>query len=156
MPDACARRLPLSLVIMHVVYGLTAYPVGRMSDRIGTSGLLLWSLCFLIAAHLTLGLATTVWVYVLGTVLWGLHVGFSQGSLGAMIAGVTPHHLRGSAFGTFNLVTGVVVLAGKTLPDGSGTAQAQERRSSWGQDCPWSQCSSSPGERTAPKQADRP
>lgn len=156
MPDARPRRLPLSLVIMHAVYGLTAYPVGRMSDRQGTSGLLLWSPCFLIAAHLTLSLATTVWVYVLCTVLWGLHVSFSQGSIGTIIAGVTPHHLWGSALGTFNLVTGVVVLAGKTLPDGSGTAQAQGRRSSWWQDCPWSQCSSSPRERTAPKQADRP
>ncbi|MTH60034.1 MFS transporter [Paracoccus litorisediminis] len=107
--------VPLSLVIMHAAYGLTAFPVGKLSDRVGTSGLLLWSLGFLIAAHLTLAFAATPWVYVLGTVLWGLHMGFSQGLLGAMIAAVTPEHLRGSAFGTFNLVTGVVVLAGNTL-----------------------------------------
>lgn len=107
--------VPLSLVIMHAAYGLTAFPAGRLSDRIGTSGLLVCSLGFLIAAHLTLASVATVWVYVLGTVLWGLHMGFSQGLLGAMIARVTPDHLKGSAFGTFNLVTGVVVLAGNTL-----------------------------------------
>lgn len=107
--------VPLSLVIMHAAYGLTAFPVGRLSDRIGTSGLLIWSLAFLIAAHLTLAFATSVAGYILGTVLWGLHMGFSQGLLGAMIAAATPAPLRGSAFGTFNLVTGVVVLVANTL-----------------------------------------
>ena len=107
--------VPLSLVIMHAAYGLAAYPVGRLSDRIGTSGLLVWSLGFLVAAHVTLAFAGSVCVYVLGTVLWGLHMGFSQGLLGAMIAASTPDGLKGSAFGTFNLVTGVIVLVGNTL-----------------------------------------
>jgi len=62
-----------------------------------------------------LAAAMTPWTYVLGTVLWGLHMGFSQGLLGGMIAAATPDHLKGSAFGTFNLVTGLVVLSGNTL-----------------------------------------
>lgn len=107
--------VPLALVILHAAYALTAYPVGRLSDRMGTSGLLVCSLGFLVAAHLTLAVAATVWAYVLGTVFWGLHMGFSQGLLGAMIAAATPDHLKGSAFGTFNLVTGLVVLLGNTL-----------------------------------------
>jgi MFS family permease len=106
--------VPLAMVIMHAVYGLAAYSVGRLSDRIGTTGLLLWSLAFLVGAHLVLAFASTVWVFILGTVLWGLHMGFSQGLLGAMMAGATPDGLKGSAFGTFNLVTGVVVLVGHT------------------------------------------
>ncbi|MBR0960076.1 MFS transporter [Bradyrhizobium japonicum] len=106
--------VPLSMVIMHAIYGLSAYPVGRLSDRIGSNGLLLWSLAFLIAAHVTLSSAATVWIYVLGTVLWGLHMGFSQGLLGTMIATASPDALKGSAFGTFNLVTGIVVLIGNT------------------------------------------
>lgn len=106
--------VPLSMVIMHVAYGLTAYPVGRLSDRVGRDGLLICSLVFLIVAHLTLAFANNVALYIAGTVLWGLHMGFSQGLLGAMIADTTPNALKGSAFGTFNLVTGVVVLAGNT------------------------------------------
>lgn len=104
--------VPLSMVIMHAAYGLAAYPVGRLSDRIGHKGLLIWSLGFLVTAHLVLAYATTVPIFLLGTVLWGLHMGFSQGLLGAMIAGATPKHLKGTAFGTFNLVTGMVVLLG--------------------------------------------
>lgn len=106
--------VPLSMVIMHAVYGLAAYPVGKLSDRIGTTGLLLWSLGFLIVAHLTLAFAGTVGVYILGTVFWGLHMGFSQGLLGTMIAATTPDAVKGSAFGAFNLVTGVVMLIGNT------------------------------------------
>jgi predicted MFS family arabinose efflux permease len=104
--------VPLSMVVMHAAYGLAAYPVGRASDRIGTRGLLMWSLAFLAAAHLTLAFAGSVWLYLAGTVLWGLHMGFSQGLLGSMIASATPYALKGSAFGAFNLVTGIVVLAG--------------------------------------------
>lgn len=104
--------VPLSMVVMHAAYGLAAYPVGRLSDRIGHKALLMWSLVFLIGAHLMLAYAASVPAYLFGTVLWGLHMGFSQGLLGAMIAGATPGHLKGSAFGTFNLVTGVVVLSG--------------------------------------------
>lgn len=107
--------VPVSLVIMHAAYGMTAWPVGRLSDRIGTTGLLIWSLGFLAAAHLVLAMSGTPLVYILGTVLWGLHMGFSQGLLGAMIAGAAPDALKGSAFGTFNLVTGVVVLVGNSL-----------------------------------------
>lgn len=107
--------VPLSLVIMHLAYGVTAFPVGKLSDKIGPTGLLLCSLGFLAAAHLSLANATGLWVYLLGTVLWGLHMGFSQGLLGAMIAASTPDHLKGSAFGTFNLVTGLIVLLGNIL-----------------------------------------
>ncbi|WP_454683379.1 MFS transporter [Ancylobacter moscoviensis] len=106
--------VPLSMVVMHAAYGLTAWPVGRLSDRIGRTGLLIWSLMFLMAAHLTLAFAGSVSVYIAGTVLWGLHMGFSQGLLGAMVADATPDDLKGSAFGAINLATGVVVLAGNT------------------------------------------
>lgn len=105
-----ATWVPLSMVLMHAVYGLAAWPVGALSDRIGHRGLLCASLAFLTAAHLVLAHAGSVGVYLLGTVFWGLHMGFSQGLLGAMLAGVTPSPVRGSAFGAFNLITGAVAL----------------------------------------------
>ena len=51
------------------------------------------------------------WSLVLaGVSLWGVHLGMSQGLLAAMIAGVAPTDLRGTAFGVFNLVSGAAVL----------------------------------------------
>lgn len=104
--------IPLTMVIMHAVYGLTAYPVGRLSDRIGRSGLLVASLFVLVFAYGTLAYAATVPLFIAGIVLWGLHMGLSQGLLATLIADTAPKHLKGTAFGVFNLMTGIVVLFG--------------------------------------------
>lgn len=112
--------VPLIIVVMHLVYGLCAWPVGALSDRLrgrgrdATAGLLMISLGFLAAAHLLLGLASGIPAFLAGILFWGLHMGFSQGLLGALVAGAAPPALRGSAFGSFNLITGLVMLVGNT------------------------------------------
>jgi MFS family permease len=57
------------------------------------------------------GLATLV----VGVALWGLHMGMTQGLLATMVAGAAPAHLRGTAFGFFNLVSGVAMLNASVL-----------------------------------------
>ncbi|WP_421580605.1 MFS transporter [Shinella sp. M31] len=104
--------IPITMVIMHAVYGLTAYPVGALSDRIGRSGPLIASLFVLVAAYGTLAYAENVSIFIAGIVLWGLHMGLSQGLLATLIADTAPKHLKGTAFGVFNLITGIVVLIG--------------------------------------------
>ena len=104
--------VPITLVIMHAVYGLAAYPVGRLSDAIGRMGLLGTSLVFLVAAYMVLAHASSIPAFAVGIVLWGLHMGFSQGLLATLIADSAPAPLRGTAFGVFNLMTGVTVLTG--------------------------------------------
>jgi len=43
-------------------------------------------------------------------VLWGLHMGLTQGLLSALVADAAPEELRGTAFGMFNLVSGIAML----------------------------------------------
>jgi MFS family permease len=100
------------MVVMHAIYGLTAYPVGRLSDAFGRTALLFISLVVLVAAYLVLALASFTSTFLLGIVLWGLHMGLSQGLLAALIADTAPANLKGTAFGMFNLATGIVVLIG--------------------------------------------
>jgi MFS family permease len=51
------------------------------------------------------------WTTVLvGVVLWGGHMGLTQGLLATMVAEVAPADLRGTAFGVFNLACGVAML----------------------------------------------
>lgn len=104
--------IPLVMVLMHLVYGLTAYPVGVLSDRLGRHGMLTASLVFLIAANLVLAFAQTPAPLIAGIVLWGLHMGFSQGILATLIADRAPALARGTAFGALNLATGLAVLVG--------------------------------------------
>ncbi|WP_137938821.1 MFS transporter [Chitinivorax sp. B] len=107
--------VPLVMVAMNVVYALAAYPFGKLSDRVSHVWLLAVGLMVLIAADLLLALADT-WQWVLGGVaLWGIHMGITQGLLARMVADAAPVELRGTAFGLFNLVSGVAMLLASVL-----------------------------------------
>ena len=103
---------PFVLVAMNLAYAVTAWPVGSLSDRIGKTRLLLLGVAVLVAADLALGFGQDMAVIFAGVVLWGLHMGLTQGLLAAMVADATPAALRGTAFGLFNLATGFALLIG--------------------------------------------
>ncbi|CAD86404.1 MULTISPECIES: MFS transporter [Nitrosomonas] len=102
--------VPLVMVVMNVVYSASAYPFGKLSDRMNHKLLLALGLVVLIAADLILALDDH-WITVLaGVALWGAHMGMTQGLLATMVADAAPADLRGTAFGFFNLVSGIVML----------------------------------------------
>lgn len=117
---ATAAGLPIALapavlVVMNIVYALGAYPAGIASDRMPARVLLGWSLMALIAADLLLALSPGLVGIFAGIAVWGLHMALSQGLLAKLIADHAPKTLRGSAFGLFNLVTGVMLLAASVI-----------------------------------------
>lgn len=106
---------PLILVVMNLVYALSATPAGDLSDRIDRRWVLATGLVVLITADLTLALWPTLIGALVGTALWGLHMGLTQGLLSAMVADRAPGDLRGTAFGLFNLVTGAALFVASGL-----------------------------------------
>ena len=102
--------VPLVMVVMSGVYTLSSYPAGVMSDAYGRRGLLAAGLAVLVLADLVLGFTSGVAAMMLGVALWGLHMGLTQGMLSAIVADAAPKDLRGTAFGAFNLVSGVAML----------------------------------------------
>jgi MFS family permease len=106
---------PLVLVGMNVVYSLTAYPVGKLADRMSPNALLFAGTGLLIAADAVLALASGMPSLAAGVALWGLHMGFTQGVLSAMVSHASPASLRGTAFGVFNLASGIAMLAASAL-----------------------------------------
>jgi len=106
---------PLVLVIMNVVYAASAYPSGRLADRMSHEKLLAAGLAVLILSDFVLAQAQGLAAVMAGVILWGLHMGMTQGLLAIMVAGAAPAHLRGTAFGFFNLVSGVAVLIASVL-----------------------------------------
>jgi MFS family permease len=110
-----ATFIPAVLVVMNVAYALAAYPAGILSDRIDRVTVLIIGVTLLIAADLTLGLAAGIAAVAAGIVLWGLHMGFTQGLLATLVADAAPPELRGTAFGMFNLFTGVALLAASVI-----------------------------------------
>jgi MFS family permease len=107
--------LPAVLVVMNVVYALAAYPAGVASDRIDRTTLLIVGLVVLIAADLALALAPSISGVALGVVLWGLHMGLTQGLFATLVADASPPELRGTAYGFFNLLTGLAMLAASVI-----------------------------------------
>ena len=107
--------LPMVLVVMNVVYALAAWPVGVLADRVGKTGLLVLGFAVLVAADLVLALGQGIGVVLVGVALWGLHMGLTQGLLSALVAGAAPAGLRGTAFGLFNLATGLALLVANAL-----------------------------------------
>lgn len=107
--------VPLVMVAMNLVYSLTAYPVGRISDRMGRKTLLAWGLLVLIAADLVLAVGSHWTTVLAGVALWGIHMGMTQGLLAALVADTAPDDLRGTAFGVFNLASGVAMLVASAL-----------------------------------------
>ncbi len=101
---------PLVLVVMNVVYSLSAYPFGALSDRIDRRFILGAGFVTLIAADIVLAVAPNVAVVMMGICLWGLHMGMTQGLLAALVADEAPPHLRATSFGVFNFVSGVALL----------------------------------------------
>ena len=107
--------VPLVMVAMNAVFSVTAYPFGKLSDRVSHRRLLLAGLAVLVLADVVLAVSTH-WVgLLLGVALWGVHMGMTQGLLAAMVAAQAPADLRGTAFGFFNLVSGVALLAASVL-----------------------------------------
>ncbi len=107
--------VPLVMVAMNVVYAASAYPFGKLSDSLSHTRLLLWGLGVLVLADVVLALSTHWAVMLVGVALWGVHMGMTQGLLAAMVADVAPADLRGTAYGFFNLVSGLAMLVASVL-----------------------------------------
>jgi len=107
--------VPLVMVAMNVVYSASAYPFGRLADRMSHRKLLAAGLVVLVAADLVLASSGHWSVVLAGVALWGLHMGMTQGLLATMVADTAPADLRGTAFGFFNLVSGVAMLAASVV-----------------------------------------
>jgi MFS family permease len=89
---------------------LGAYPAGAASDRGNQKALLLSGMGVLIASDLVLAAAPSIAYVLVGAALWGLHMALTQGLFSKLVADTAPAELRGTAFGIFNLVTGIAAL----------------------------------------------
>lgn len=106
---------PMVLVVMNVVYSLAAFPAGWLSDLLRRERLLELGLLVLFCADVILSLGSSVTSVFAGIVLWGLHLGLTQGVLTALIADHCPAEHMGTGFGIFNLMNAAGLLLGNSL-----------------------------------------
>ena len=106
---------PWVMVAMSIVYAAIAFPAGRAADRGHATMLLSAGLVALVVSDIVLALAASAAGVLAGAALWGLHMALTQGLLAALIAATAPEDLRGTAFGVFNLASGIALLAASGL-----------------------------------------
>jgi predicted MFS family arabinose efflux permease len=107
--------VPLVMVAMNLIYAASAYPFGKLSDSMSHTKLLALGLAVLIAADLVLATDDHWATVLLGVALWGVHMGITQGLLARMVADTAPADLRGTAYGFFNLMSGLAMLVASVL-----------------------------------------
>jgi MFS family permease len=107
--------VPLVMVTMNIVYSLSAYPFGKLADTMSHKRLLIAGVVVLIVSDLVLAHGSHWSIVLLGVALWGLHMGMTQGLLATMVSHTAPAQLRGTAFGFFNLLGGVVTLLSSVI-----------------------------------------
>jgi len=110
--------VPLVMVAMNVVYAASAYPFGWLADRMSHTRLLGGGLVVLIASDVLLARAAGLPGLLTGVALWGIHMGMTQGLLAAMVADTAPAPLRGTAYGVFNLASGLAMLLASVVAGG--------------------------------------
>ncbi len=109
---------PLVLILMGIVFSLSSYPVGLLADRVDRGKLLALGFIALIIAELLLANATHYGLALAGVAVWGIHLGMTQGLLSTLVADSAPGHLRGTAFGLFNLANGIALLIASLVAGG--------------------------------------
>jgi MFS family permease len=107
--------VPLVMVAMNVVYSVSAYPFGKLADSMSHIRLLAMGLAVLFVSDVVLAHGSHWTVVFVGVVLWGLHMGLTQGLLATMVAHTAPPDLKGTAFGFFNLMSGLAMLVASVV-----------------------------------------
>lgn len=98
----------IMLIVFNLVYTLISTPAGILSDRVGRKKMIIGGWLVYAAVYLGFGLAQTTWhIYVL-YVMYGIYYGLTYGTTKAMVADIVPVELRGTAYGTYNGIMGIL------------------------------------------------
>jgi MFS family permease len=96
------------LAIYNLVITLVATPAGSLSDRIGRRRLIIGGWLLYALVYLGFALAKDAWQVWLLYVVYGLYFGMAFGTANAMVADLVPENLRGTAYGTYHAVIGLL------------------------------------------------
>ena len=98
----------LMLVVFNLVYSLVSTPAGLRSDRVGRRRMIIAGWSVYAAIYLGFALAQSAWQVWALYVTYGLYYAMAYGTASAMVADLVPENLRGTAYGTYHAVIGLL------------------------------------------------
>jgi MFS family permease len=100
----------LMLATFNLIYALVSTPAGALSDRVGRRRVIIGGWLVYGVIYLGFALAQRPWhVWVLYC-FYGLYYGLAYGTAKAMVADLVTPELRGTAYGTYNAILGMIDL----------------------------------------------
>jgi MFS family permease len=103
------------LLAFNVVYAAVAAPAGAVSDRLGRRGTVFVGWMVYCVAYLGFAFAESTWHMAILYLVYGVYHGVVAGAAKALVVGLVPPGLRGTAFGMYAAVVGVVSLPASLL-----------------------------------------
>ncbi|KTB48727.1 Permeases of the major facilitator superfamily [Dehalogenimonas alkenigignens] len=100
----------LMLVVFNITYMLAATPAGVLSDRLGRRTLMMIGWGIYAAAYLGFAAAGASWHIWLLFAVFGVYYGIVEGVAKAFVADLVPPEKRGTAFGLYHGVLGLLLL----------------------------------------------
>ena len=107
--------IPIVFIVMNAVYAAAAIAFGRLADKVGFFILIIYGFLILVLSDIILAFSSNIWWMFVGIILWGIHLGMTQGLLLAMVAKLSTFELRGTSFGLFHAITGIALLIASLL-----------------------------------------
>jgi len=96
------------LAMFNLIYSLISTPAGSLSDRVGRRRLIVGGWLVYAVIYLGFAAAQSAWQVWALYVAYGLYYGLAYGSSQALVADLVPEQLRGTAYGTYNAVVGLL------------------------------------------------
>ncbi len=96
------------LITFNLIYTVISTPAGALSDRIGRRKVIIGGWLAYAVIYLGFGIARTAWHIWALYALYGFYYGMAYGTAKALVADLVPVELRGTAYGTYNALLGIL------------------------------------------------
>ena len=96
------------MIVFNLIYALISTPAGSLSDRIGRKRLIVGGWLVYAVIYFGFAAAQEAWQVFAFYVAYGVYYGMAYGASNALIADIVPENLRGTAYGTYNAVLGII------------------------------------------------
>lgn len=96
------------LMAFNLIYALVSAPAGGLSDRLGRRRMITAGWLVYAAIYLGFGLAARTWHIVVLFILYGFYYALAYSTAKAFVADLVPETVRGTAYGTYNAVLGIL------------------------------------------------
>lgn len=105
-------------IIFNLFTTLSAFPIGKLSDKIDRINLLFIGFAVLFFADICIGCANNlIWIWI-GAALWGIQRGISEGIFAILVSDYVPKDLRGTGFGVYYIIVSISVFFANTMAGG--------------------------------------